>query len=64
VQPHIVEEEGAAPDGVNQQEEWRFMLLERVAKESLHGAVTAQKAAAWELRCFRQLGRCLALNHF
>jgi hypothetical protein len=63
VQQHIVEEEGVAPDGVNQ-EEWRFMLLERVAREPLHEAVTAQKAAAWELKCFRQLGRCLALNHF
>ena len=46
-QPDIVEEEAVAPEGVNQ-EEWRYMLLERVARESLPEAVTPDKAAAWE----------------
>ena len=62
-QPDIVEEEAVAPEGVNQ-EEWRYVLLQRVARESLPEAVTPDKAAAWELRCFRQLGRCLAGQEF
>ncbi|PAA89878.1 hypothetical protein BOX15_Mlig024491g1, partial [Macrostomum lignano] len=47
-----------APEGVNQ-EEWRYMLLERVARESLPEAVTPDKAAAWELRCFVSLDAAL-----
>uniref|UniRef100_A0A1I8G338 Cleavage and polyadenylation specificity factor subunit 4 n=3 Tax=Macrostomum lignano TaxID=282301 RepID=A0A1I8G338_9PLAT len=42
-QPDIVGEEAVAPEGVNQ-EEWRYMLLERVARESLPEAVTPDKA--------------------
>lgn len=63
VQPELVAEEAVAPDGVNNQE-WRFMLLERVARESLAEAVTVANAAQWELSCFRQLGRCLVGHHF
>uniref|UniRef100_A0A1I8H434 HTH OST-type domain-containing protein n=1 Tax=Macrostomum lignano TaxID=282301 RepID=A0A1I8H434_9PLAT len=48
-QPDIVEEEAVAPEGMNQ-EEWRYMLLERVARESLPEAVTPDKAAAYITR--------------
>lgn len=61
--PEVVAEEAAPPEGVNH-EEWRFMLMERIARESLDEAVTAQKTAQWELHCFRQLGRCLNEHHF
>jgi hypothetical protein len=57
--PDLIEEEAAPPDEINQ-EEWRFMILERLARESLDVAITAQKVAQWELHCFRLLGRCLA----
>ncbi|PAA62429.1 hypothetical protein BOX15_Mlig015757g1 [Macrostomum lignano] len=43
-QPDVVGEEAGAPGGISQ-EEWRSMLLERVARESLGVAVTAEEVA-------------------
>lgn len=60
--PAIAEEEAAAPDGLSM-EDWRFMLLERVAREAID-VITAEKAAAWELKCSRLFGRCLQLEQF
>lgn len=54
----LVTEEAVAPDGVNQ-EEWRFMLLEREAREAIDDTVTAGKAAAWDLHCRRLFGQCI-----
>lgn len=54
----LVNEEAVAPDGVNQ-EEWRFMLLEREAREAIDDTVTAGKAAAWDLHCRRLFGQCI-----
>ena len=56
--PELVEEEAAPPADFTQ-EEWRFMLLERIAREAVGLVITAEKAARWELGCQRHFGRCL-----
>lgn len=54
----LVDEEAAAPDGITM-EDWRFMLMEREAREAVPDTITAEKAAAWELRCNRLFGQCI-----
>jgi hypothetical protein len=56
--PQLIEEEAAPPEGVTL-EDWRFMLLERVARLAVPETVTVEKAARWELHCQRLFGRCL-----
>lgn len=57
-EPETVEEEAAPPEGITM-EDWRFMILERLARQVIPDVITSGKAAAWELSCSRLFGRCL-----
>jgi transposase len=61
--PQIIAEEAGRPNDVTQ-EEWRFMLLERLARQAIDGVITAEKVARWELSCHRVFGQCLQRQPF